>query len=196
MSLCNVSYKVISKILSERLKGTLDSIISPTQAAFVPSRHITDNNIICHEIMHHTKNKKGKLGLMALKFDMAKAYGRVEWPLLFSVLRAHGFNEKFIHLIVECVSTTSFSFLINGSPCGFIKPSRGIRQGDPISPTLFVIFFYLIARLLYRAEKEGFIHGIKVSISSPPIAKLIFVDDLTIFCQVNLHETEAVFHSL
>lgn len=79
--LCNVSYKIISKILFERLKGTLDSIISPTQATFVPSRHITDNTIICHEIMHRMKNKKGKLGLMALKIDMAKAYDRVEWSL-------------------------------------------------------------------------------------------------------------------
>lgn len=102
---------------------------------------------------------------------------------LFSVLRANGFNDKFISLIAKCVSTTSFSFLINGSPYGFIKPTRGIRQGDPVSPALFVIMFNLIARLLYRAEAEGLIHGIKVSRNSPSFVNLMFVDGLKFFLQ-------------
>lgn len=78
ISLCNVCYKILSKILDNRLKAHLDSLIYPTQSAFVLGRHISDNSIICHEIMHHMTSKKGKLGLMALKIDMAKAYDRVE----------------------------------------------------------------------------------------------------------------------
>lgn len=78
ISLCNVSYKIIFKILSDGLKTVLDSIISPTQAGFGSSRPIIDNSIICHEIMHHMNGKKGRLGLMDLKIYMAKAYDRVE----------------------------------------------------------------------------------------------------------------------
>lgn len=196
ISLCNVSYKIISKLLSDRLKNLLDRLIFPTQAAFIPGRHIHDNSIINHEIMHHMRIKNGNLGLMALKIDMAKAYDRVEWPLLFQILTAHGFCSRFIHLIAQCVGTTSFSFLINGSPFGMLKPSRGLRQGDPISPTLFVLFFDLMARMLHRAELDGHIHGIKVARSSPPVTHLMFADDLTIFCRATLAESESIRGSL
>lgn len=87
------------------------------------------------------KHKKGRLDLMALKIDMAKAYDRVEWPLLFCILKAHSFCEYFSNLIAQCISTTLFSFLINGSPFGLLKSSRGIRHEDPISLALFAILF-------------------------------------------------------
>lgn len=189
-------YKIISKILSDRLKCVLDKLICHTQAAFIPGRNINENTIISHEIMHHMRLKKGKLGLMTLKIDMAKAYDRVEWPLLFKIVKFHGFCDRFIQLISQCVCTSSFSFLINGSPFEMLKPSRGLMQGDPISPALFVIFFDLMARFLQQAEMDRYIHGIKISHSSPPVANLMFADDLTIFCKATMVEAEAVLSSL
>lgn len=142
------------------------------------------------------KHKKGPLGLMTLKIDMAKAYDRVEWSFLFQILKSHGFCAQFIHLLSQCITTVSFSFLINGSPFGSLTPSRGLRQGDPLSPALFVLYFDLMARLLHRAELDGSIHGIKISRHSPAIANLMFADDLTIFCRATLVETAALLKPL
>lgn len=178
------------------MKTVLDSLVSPTQSAFVLGRNINDNSIICHEIMHHMRKNKGNLGLMAIKIDMAKAYDRVEWTFLFHILKALGFIDRFIHLLSQCITIVSFSFLVNGSPFRPLKPSRGLRQGDPISPALFVLYFDLMARLLHKAELEGSIHGIKISRNSPAIANLMFADDLTIFCKVTMTETEALLRPL
>lgn len=196
IALCNVCYKIISKILVDRIKPLLDSLICPTQTTFVPGRNIQENIIICHEIMHHMKKKIGTLGLMALKIDMAKAYDRVEWSLLLHILKLHGFSDEFINLIYQCISSPTFSFLINGSPFGMIKSSRGLRQGDPLSPGLFVIFLDLLARLLCKVEANGDLHGIKISRGSPPISNLIFVDDLTVFCRVNMNEADVLLECL
>lgn len=146
--------------------------------------------------MHHMWHKKGSLGLMVIKLDMAKAYDKVEWSLLFHILKAHGFCDSFLTLLSQCITTTSLSFLINGSPFGLVKPTRGLRQGDPLSPALFVIYFDLMARFLHRAEQTGSIHGIKISKESPTIANLMFADDLTIFCRANLAEAAALLSDL
>lgn len=85
-----------------------------------------ENIIISHEIMHYMNRKKGKLGFMALKIDMAKAYDKVEWPLLFSIMKHHGFCEKFLALIAKYISSSSFSILDNSYPFGSSSPTRVI----------------------------------------------------------------------
>lgn len=152
ISLCNVTYKTISKILASRLKSHLKNCISPFQMAFVAGRNIHDNSIVSHEIVHYLHKKKGQKAFMAIKIDLIKAFDRVEWSLLICILKNLGFSDQFINLINECLSTSSFSFLISGSPFGNLKPSRGIRQGDPISPFLFVIYIEILSRLLAREE--------------------------------------------
>ena len=121
-------YKIISKVLANRLKQVLPNIISPTQNAFVPGRLITDNVLLAYETLHtiHCR-KKGKKGYMALKLDVSKAYGRVEWPFLEGVMQRLGFPETWIERVMSCVTMTSFSVLVNGRPFGNVLPSRGIR---------------------------------------------------------------------
>lgn len=155
IALCNVFYKVITKILALRFKGMLNDIIHPSQTAFIPSHSIMDNVIINHEAMVYLRSRRGKTGYMAVKVDMSKAYDMVEWDVLHSILSTHGFSDQFKNLIAQCISSTHFSALVNGSPCGFFQGSRGIRQGDPISPALFTLLADLLSRILSRSEAQG-----------------------------------------
>ena len=121
ISLCNVVYKIASKVIANRLKKILPSIISDTQSAFVHGRLITNNVLVAFETMHHISQKKGgKIGEMALKLDMSKAYDRVEWVCLKKIMKKLGFDVKWRTLIMKCVTTVSYSIKINGVPRGNI----------------------------------------------------------------------------
>ena len=121
-------YKIISKVLANRLKQVLPNIISPIQGAFVPSHLIIDNVLLAYETLH-TMNckKKGKKGYMALKLDVSKAYDRVEWTFLQGVMQRLGFPETWIERVMSCVTMTSFSILVNGRPYGNVLPTKGIH---------------------------------------------------------------------
>jgi hypothetical protein len=155
ISLSNFAYKIISKILANRLKPLLKKIISPHQSAFLQGRSIHDNSILAHELFHSMKKKRGRGGLMALKLDMEKAFDRLEWSFLAKVFSCLGFSAHWIQLIQQCISTVSFSLLLNGSPFGKFFPGRGIRQGDPLSPFLFILGMEALSRLFIKEEQLG-----------------------------------------
>lgn len=115
ISLCNTTYKTISKILAQRLKLHLNKCISPFQMAFVSGRNIPENSIVTHEIMHYLHNKKGQKGFMDIKVDLAKAFDMVEWSMLICILKNLGYNDQFINCIHECISSSNLSFLVDGS---------------------------------------------------------------------------------
>jgi len=175
ISLCNVLYKILAKILVNRMRPILQRIIHPTQSVFIPHRTIHDNILIAHEIMTKFKHFKGKKGYVALKLDMEKAYDRIEWDFLLTCLHHLGFHETWIRWIKECISTVSYSVIINGEPTGFFKPTRGLRQGDPLSPYLFIIVMNVLANRLHEQSlnaKSGI--GIKIASAAPRIPCLFF----------------------
>ena len=136
------------------------------------------------ETMHCIDQKrKGKEAMMAVKLDMSKAYDWVEWPYLEASLRKMGFHEKWITLMMMCVKTVSYSVLINGEPKGKIVPSRGLWQGDPIFPYLFLLCVEGFSAMLKKEEEEGYIKGVAVSRGAPSISHLFFADDSIIFCR-------------
>lgn len=192
IALCIVTLKIITKIVAGRLRTYLTEIIHPSQAAFIPHRTIFDNIIINHEIMRYMHSKKGHTGYMAIKIDLAKAYDRVEWGVLNLIMASIGFNEKFIELIMECVTTARYSILLNGSPFGYFPAARGLRQGDPLSPTLFTIFSDILSRLLAKAEADGLLSGVKVSRTSPKVTHLMYADDVVIYRKKTVHEAAVV----
>ncbi|WZZ75662.1 hypothetical protein YC2023_087032 [Brassica napus] len=186
IALCNVYYKIISKILTKRLRPLLSSIISENQSAFVPGRAIADNVLITHEVLHYLKTSKAeKRCAMAVKTDMSKAYDRLEWEFIRLVLQRMGFHEKWIHWIMECISSVTYAFLINGSPRGRVKPSRGIRQGDPLSPYIFILCSEVLSGLCNKAQEDGLLEGIRVAKGCPRVNHLLFADDTMFFSKAD-----------
>lgn len=163
ISLCNVVYKIISKVLANKLKEVIDKVISETQSAFIPGRLITDNIMIAYEFMHYLRRKnKGKKGWMALKLDMSKAYDRVEWGFLRAMLTKLGFEDKITNLFMACVMSARYRISHAGRDFGSINPERGIRQGDPLSSYLFLICIEGFTALIQDYERRGFLQGVKL----------------------------------
>lgn len=134
IALCNVLYKVLAKVLANRLKGILPDIITDNQSAFVPGRNITDNVLVAFELLHYMKQKKkGAEGEVALKLDVSKAYDRVDWGFLFHQMRKLGFDNKWIAWIRLCVTTVTYSISFNGSQLGPL-----IRPGDFVKEILYL----------------------------------------------------------
>lgn len=193
IALCNVLYKILAKVLANRLKMILPGLISENQSAFVPGRSITENVLIAFEVLHHMKRKRGRNeGEVALKLDISKAYDRVDWDYLRIRMKSMGFCWKWINWIMLCVTTVSYEVYFNDSSIGPIIPKRGLRQGDPLSPYLFLLCVEGLSDLLNEAGERGNIHGCQVSPTAPVITHLLFADDSFLFFKANKEETRAV----
>lgn len=117
ISLCNVIYKIVAKVLANRLKSTLPHVISPNQSAFILGRLITDNIVIAYETLHTMTTKcKGNNRCMALKLDTNKAYDQVDCDFLRAIMVKMGFNSRWTNLVMACVSSVSYSISVNGIP--------------------------------------------------------------------------------
>jgi hypothetical protein len=183
ISLCNVLYKICSKVIANRLRLVLDDIISEEQSAFVPGRLITDNVLVAYESIHYLKRKKGVTGPCALKLDMAKAYDRVEWEYLRTIMLKLGFTDHFVSLIMKCVQSVKFPVRINGQFSEMFNPTRGIKQGDPISPYLFLLCAEGLSSLLKFSGPNFLTKGTRVGIHAPWVSHLLFADDCLMFTQ-------------
>nr|XP_027118574.1 uncharacterized protein LOC113735787 [Coffea arabica] len=189
ISLCNVSSKIISKILASRINTILPKIISPWQTGFVPGRDITDNIMLAQE-MAQELDRRLKAPNLILKLDMEKAYDRVEWPFLLFMLRKFGFSEQVVDLCFRTFSNAWFSILINGEPSGYFKSSRGVRQGDPLSPTLFLFIAEFLGRGLHDLFMAREARFFKASGSRVPY--LAFADDTMIFTRCSRDALAAI----
>ena len=130
---------------------------------------------------------RGNNGLMALKLDINKANDRVEWSLLKHTMESLGFSIKWINLIMNCITTPTFSVIINGATKGLIQPQRGLRQGCPMSPYLFLLCTKVFPNLMWQAERQNLIHGLRFD-RNITISHLLFMDDSLIFTRASVDD--------
>jgi len=149
-----------------------------------------DGALIANEIVSWLK--KGKKEGVLLKIDFQKAYDNVNLESLLEVLKAMGFAEKWRAWIKACLSTASISVLVNGSPCKPFPMKRGLRQGDPLSPYLFVLVTEVLNCLLSKAVQMGVFNGIQIGSRRVTVTHLQFADDTLIFCEPQLHSLQNI----
>lgn len=189
ISLCNFNYNIISKIIAMRMQSLLPQMILLNQGAFVQGRWIADNTVLAQEIVHKVKKFKGKGGLMMAKIDLGKAYDRIKWSFIGLVLKSCGFLTQFRRLIFGCLSSVQYNLLVNGNVEGEIEPSRGLHQGDPLSPYLFILCIEVLSQLL---DINGDIQGIKFGKDIPAITHLLYADDLLLVGRANAKSSQVM----
>lgn len=192
ISLCNVLFKTITKTMVLRLQKVISKLIGPAQSSFIPGRLSTDNIIMVQEAVHSMRRKKGRKGWMLLKLDLEKAYDRIRWDFLEDTLKAAGLPENWIKWIMQCVTEPVMTLLWNGEKTEPFKPSRGLRQGDPLSPYLFVL---CLERLCHQIEfsvasKEW--KPISLSRGGPKLSHVCFADDLILFAEASVSQIKVI----
>jgi exonuclease III len=186
ISLIGCIYKLLAKVLANRLALVLDGIISESQNSFVGGRKILDSVLIANECVD-SRIKSHIPGLIC-KLDIEKAYDHVNWDCLYTLMDRMGFGAKWISWMRACTSTVRFSVLVNGSPTGFFESSRGLRQGDPLSPLLFLLIMEVLSRMLRSSVEKGFIRGFQVGrgdMTSVSVSHLLYADDTILFCDAH-----------
>lgn len=195
ISLCNFAYKIIALIFSDRLGLILPYLISPQQGAFVKGRSLIENVGLAQEIFHDLP-RKVRGGNVVIKLDMAKAYDRLEWDFLFAVLERFGFSPDWISYIRTMFTNCWFSVMLNGVVGGFFKSSRGLRQGDPLAPSLFILAEEVLSRGLYYLMSTRAIHPFHSPRGCPLISHLLFADDTVILTNGDARSLSALMKFL
>lgn len=180
ISLCNFLNKVFTRLLTGRLKPLLPNLISSEQSAFLPGRDISDNILLAQDLTQ-LLDHKARGSNVILKLDMMKAFDRVSWSFMRKILISFGFSNAFVALVMGNLSASWFSILINGSPCGYFQASRGIKQGDPLSPYLFILVSEALSRGLNFYCQAGRIDYMGLPAGARCISHLSFADDVVLF---------------
>ncbi|CAL1391746.1 unnamed protein product [Linum trigynum] len=183
ISLNNVSLKAITKAMTSRLKPVMRKLVSPRQSSFIPGRQTADNILVVQEVLHSFRKKRGKKGGLVFKIDLEKAYDRLRWDFLRDTLKEVGLPSSWINCIMYCVEQNRMRILWNGELSEPFSPSRGVRQGDPLSPYLFVLCMERLSHRIDHAVREGLWKPVKLSVNGPPLTHLFFADDLLLFAE-------------
>lgn len=181
-------------MLVKRLKPLLPSLIVPNQTAFVKGRLLVENTVLASELIngYHKRTSQKRI---TIKVDIAKAFDTLSWDFLFNCLLGVGLPAEFIARLRACVCTTSFTLGYNGAVHGFFQGRRGLRQGDPLSPYLFVIALNNLSLMLNNAARD-----LKIKYhhrcEAAKLTHLCFADDLLIFLDGSIESLQAVLQVL
>eukprot|EP00253_Pinus_taeda_P001787 PITA_01787 len=175
ISLCNSSYKLITKIIAQRLKKILPAIIPENQGGFIKGRKILDNIVLVQEAVHSSYHRKEKG--MVIKLDLANAFDRVKHEFLFMVMDKMGFSPAIINWIKACIASPWIAPLVNGRPSNFFQASRGLRQGCPLSPLLYAIQASVLSFQLDHNLQSQILPGLRMVHQVKDINHAQFADD-------------------
>ncbi|CAA7057486.1 unnamed protein product [Microthlaspi erraticum] len=194
ISCLNTIYKLITCLLAKKLKSILPDLIVPNQIAFVKDRLLLENVLLASEVIkgYHKQNLTPR---MTLKVDISKAFDFVRWDFVLSVLQAHKVPLDFLQAIRSCICSPSFSVSINGTTSRYFKGKTGLRQGDPLSPSLFVMVMNVLSLMLNKAAADG-VFVYHPGCENLELTHLSFADDLLIFLAGNLDSLKGVFRVL
>lgn len=185
IALCNVIYKVVTKVVSNRIRHILPHIISGFQSSFIRGRNTTDNTLILQEMVHSMQHISSNKGFMVVKLDLQKTYDMMEWHFIIECLNILQLPSDLISVISACISTPSMRLNWCGRPSNDFIPSRGIRQGDPISPYLFVIAMERLSHCIIGAVNYGAWLPMKFGRDGLAISHLMFADDILLIFEAS-----------
>ena len=191
ITLANFKFKIVSKILADRLAPIMNNIISPQQRGFIQGRNIRDCICVTSEAINHLHNK-AFAGNLAFKVDISKAFDTLEWQFLLKVLNAFGFNNRFCSWIDTILNSAMLSINVNGKLNGFFKCKRGVRQGDPLSPLLFCIAEDVLSRNISKLVDLGKLEHIKGTRHIQIPSHALYADDIMIFCKGKISSVNAL----
>lgn len=192
ISLCTTMYKLVTKIVAGRLKTVMPLLISQSQSSFIPGRNISDNIIIAQEAIHSMRRKTGKKGWMIIKVDLEKAFDKLRWDFIEETLNDARLPPLLIKVIMNCITTSSIQVLWNGSTTDSFLPQRGIRQGDPLSPYLFVLCMEKLAQSITQEVDKSAWKPISMGKNGPPLSHLFFADDLILFSETDSSQVHLI----
>ena len=179
------------------MRPLLEELVDKNQSAFVPERLITDNVLIAFECLHAIQQgNTDRNNFCAFKLDLAKAYDRVDWNYLEQVLVKLGFHRTWVQWIMSCVTTVRYTVRFNGVLLDTFQPTRGLRQGDPLSPYLFLFVADGLSKILQQGVTDRALEGLRVSRRAPEITSLLFADDSLLFFRASLEQTRWVKEAL
>lgn len=192
ISLCNVAYKIITKCIVNHIKPMMPHLTSCTQTTFVSGCQIRDNILIVQEVIHTMTTKQGKKGYMTIKIDFEKAYDQLKWSFIQNTLFEIKFPQLLISYIMECITTSTMQVLWNGEPTDSFRPDRGIRQGDPLSPYIFVLCMERLNQIIEEAIIANKWKPIQASRNGPKLSNLCFADDIILFVEALVEQAEII----
>lgn len=164
----------------------MSKITSPNRCSFVLGKSSTDNIVVTQEMIHNMRSMNGKKSFVAVKVDLEKAYDRVRWESVREILWEAELPGCLIELVWYCISSVSMQIVWNGGKTKAFRPSRGVRQGDPISPYLFVLCMERLGHLIQKEVDCGLWKPIGITRLSPKVSHLFFTDDLVLLAEASL----------